>query len=83
MKRKSQKDKVREHLESGKAITPIEALEMFGSFRLGAIIFALREEGMEIKTEYVVNRYNTRFAKYSLEVSVKTEPAKPKWRLFN
>ena len=67
MKRKTQKVKIKEWLESGRSITPIEALEMFGSFRLGAIIFTLREEGMPIKTEFVTNRYKTKFAKYTLE----------------
>jgi len=68
MKRRTQKDKIKEWLESGRSITPIEALEMFGSFRLGAIIFTLREEGMPIKTEFVTNRYKTKFAKYTLEL---------------
>ena len=66
MKRRTQKDKIKEWLESGRSITPIEALEMFGSFRLGAIIFTLREEGMPIKTEFVTNRYKTKFAKYDV-----------------
>ena len=65
--RKTQKAHVKDYLESGKSITPIEALEMFGSFRLGSIIFKLRGEGMAIRTDYVTNRYNTKFAKYSLE----------------
>ncbi len=73
MKRKTQKEKVRQYLESGRSITPIEALEMFGSFRLGAIIFTLREEGMPIKTDFVTNRYKTKFAKYTLEQ--KTQPS--------
>jgi hypothetical protein len=70
MKRKTQKEKVRQYLESGRSITPIEALEMFGSFRLGAIIFTLREEGMPIKTDFVTNRYKTKFAKYTLEQKI-------------
>ena len=73
MNRKTQKEKVRQYLESGRSITPIEALEMFGSFRLGAIIFTLREEGMPIKTDFVTNRYKTKFAKYTLEQ--KTQPS--------
>jgi len=67
MKRRTQKDKIRDYLKSGKSITPLDALEMFGCFRLGAHIFTLREEGMPIKTEFVTNRYRTKFAKYTLE----------------
>ena len=70
MKRKTQKQLIKEYLQSGRSITPIEALEMFGSFRLCAIIFTLREEGMPIKTEFVTNRYKTKFAKYTLEQPV-------------
>jgi len=70
MKRKTQKQLIKEYLQSGRSITPIEALEMLGSFRLGAIIFTLREEGMPIKTEFVTNRYKTKFAKYTLEQPV-------------
>tara|TARA_R110000822_G_scaffold225057_1_gene357899 strand:- start:330 stop:557 length:228 start_codon:yes stop_codon:yes gene_type:complete len=67
MKRKTQKDKIEEYLKSGKSITPIDALEMFGCFRLGAHIFTLRGEGLKIRTDFVTNRYNTKFAKYTLE----------------
>ena len=70
MKRKTQKQLIKEYLQSGRSITPIEALEMFGSFRLGAIIFTLREEGMPMQTEFVTNRYKTKFAKYTLEQPV-------------
>lgn len=67
MKRKTQKDKIEEYLKSGNSITPIDALEMFGCFRLGAHIFTLRGEGLKIRTDFVTNRYNTKFAKYTLE----------------
>lgn len=40
-------------IENKKGITPLEALRMFGSFRLGAIIFDLRQEGYNITTENV------------------------------
>tara|TARA_R100000458_G_scaffold58218_1_gene65808 strand:- start:233 stop:499 length:267 start_codon:yes stop_codon:yes gene_type:complete len=67
MKRVTQKEKVKEHLEGGKSITPMDALEMFGCFRLAAIICNLREEeGMRIDTELVTNRYGTKYAKYTL-----------------
>ena len=48
----SQKTRVKEHLESGNPITPIEALNLYGCFRLAAIIHTLKKyEGMNIKTE--------------------------------
>ena len=50
-KKVSKKSKVLAHLVSGKHITPIQALELYGSFRLGAIIFELRADGHNIDTE--------------------------------
>ena len=63
----SQKTRVREHLESGKSITPIEALNLYGCFRLAAIIHTLkRYERMNIKTE-IRKSDGKRWAIYSLE----------------
>lgn len=42
---------VRAHLETGAPITPMEALELFGCFRLGARIYELKKEGLTIETE--------------------------------
>lgn len=53
------------HLESGKTITPLEALQEYGCFRLGARIFDLKSEGHPIERDFVeVN--GKRFAEYSL-----------------
>ena len=62
----SQNKQIKAWLESGKSITPLDALNLFGSFRLGARIFDLKNDyGMNIKTEMVeVN--GKRYAKYSL-----------------
>lgn len=38
------------HLQSGKEINPIEALNKYGCFRLGAIIFELKKEGYAISS---------------------------------
>ena len=47
-----------QHLESGKPITPMDALNLYGCFRLSARIFDLRERGVEITTgkRYVTDR---------------------------
>jgi hypothetical protein len=50
MEAKSQKQLVLEYLEKGNTITPIEALNMFGTFRLASRINELRDEGHSIKT---------------------------------
>jgi hypothetical protein len=63
----SQKKQILTHLLSGKSITPMEALTSFGSFRLAARIFELRDDGHEIKT--VMNRTPSGkpYAVYTLE----------------
>lgn len=65
-KTESQNKQIKAWLESGKSITPLDALNLFGSFRLGARIFDLKNDyGMNIKTEMVAVN-GKRYAKYSL-----------------
>jgi len=53
------------HLQQGKSITPIDALNLFGVFRLSARIKDLRDIGHEIETKTVkVNKKE--FASYSI-----------------
>ena len=61
----SQTHFIRVWLEEGNSITPIEALEMFGSFRLSAIIFVLKERGMNIRSELIIDG-KKRYARYTL-----------------
>lgn len=46
----SQRAQVRYHLLAGRTITALEALNLYGSFRLAAIIYRLRGEGLAIET---------------------------------
>ena len=66
MPKKSQKENILEYLQIGNKITPLEALYQFGSFRLSAIIFELRQEGYNIITHKKKVDGKT-FAEYSLE----------------
>jgi hypothetical protein len=63
----SQKAGVRAWLLDGKTITPIEALNNFGSLRLSAIIFRLREEGLPIEMERLQVSPKKRVAKYYIK----------------
>lgn len=69
---KSQIDTIRDLLNKKQTITSKEAFERYGITRLSAIIFDLRAEGMDIKSENGVckNRYGNvcRYAIYSLKV---------------
>ena len=53
MTKRTQKQKVLEQLLKGREITPLEALQRFGCFRLGAIIHVLRNEGYNIYTTLI------------------------------
>jgi hypothetical protein len=63
----TQQQKVLRHLESGREITPLDALEQYGCFRLSAVIWNLRDEGYNIKTKRVSNKYGKTFASYKLK----------------
>ena len=68
----SQKMQILSHMASGNSITPIDALEKFGCFRLGARIYDLKEDGHNIHTT-MVERGPKRFARYTL---IKTSDGK-------
>ena len=63
-KKKSQNQLILEHLKLNKEITPLEALKLYGCFRLGARIAELREEGYYIRTSIPKGE---RYAVYTLE----------------
>jgi len=62
----TQKANVRAWLLNGNTITPLEALNKFGSLRLSAIIFKLREEDLPIITEKIQVSPRKRVAQYYL-----------------
>jgi len=49
----SQNKRIRKHLESGRSLTPLDALYQYGCFRLGARIHNLKSQGLAIETEMV------------------------------
>ena len=63
----SQKANVRAWLLDGRSITPLEALNNFGSLRLSAIIFRLREEGLPIEMERLQVSPKKRVARYFIK----------------
>jgi hypothetical protein len=62
---KTQKQQIQSYLEKGKAITPLQALNKFGCFRLAARIADLRNDGLNIATKNVTKDGKT-FASYTL-----------------
>jgi hypothetical protein len=61
----TQTEMIRAHLESGREITPIDALEHYGCFRLAARINDLRRAGLPIET-ITEQRNGKAWAKYRL-----------------
>ena len=62
----SQTQQIQKHLEKGKSITPIDALNKYGCFRLAARIADLRNDGMNIKTTIVKLKNKKQIASYSV-----------------
>ncbi len=61
----TQYELVRKYLKSGKTLTPIQALEKFGCYRLAAVINRLRKSGMQISTELMKGGEH-QYAKYKI-----------------
>jgi Helix-turn-helix domain len=70
----SQKEMILAHLQSGQSITPLDALNLFGCFRLGARIFDLKAEGHSIDMTLEDDGNGKHWARYSLA------PRKPAMR---
>ena len=61
----SQYDQILNHLKSGKSITPLEALHLYGCFRLSARINDLRKSGYLIET-INIHKDRKHYASYHL-----------------
>lgn len=68
MTNQSQCKRILAYMQEGNAITPIEALNLFGCFRLGARISDIKKLGYQIVTEMVSVGDGKRVARYHLAV---------------
>lgn len=65
---KSQNQAIREYLEAGHSITPLEALNKFNCFRLGARIADLKKQGLNITTTILKDpKTGKHYANYKLQ----------------
>lgn len=69
-KKVPQREKIRWHLLTKGSITPVDALKLYGCFRLASRISELRKEGWEIETETHVG---IPYAIYRLVLPFETE----------
>lgn len=63
---KTQRENILRHLEERGRITPLDALNLYGCFRLAPRIHELRAEGHDIETA-MVSRDDSSYAEYSME----------------
>jgi len=61
----NQKQQIANYLSKGKVITPIDALNKFGCFRLAARIADLRNEGVNIATK-IITKQGKSYASYRI-----------------
>lgn len=47
----TQQDAILNHLQSGQSLTPLDALKLYGCFRLSGRILELRQQGYDIRTD--------------------------------
>lgn len=66
MSTETQCQQILAHLKKFGSITPLDALQLFGCFRLSARIYDLREQGYNIVTDRVKGK-NKQFASYRLK----------------
>lgn len=64
----SQSDQILAHLQRGRALTQLDALNLFGCFRLGARIWDLRRRGHRIESRTIETPSGKRVSEYRLEV---------------
>jgi len=61
----SQEKQIRDYLLTGKSLTPLEALTLFGCFRLSARIFNLIGYGVPIESK-IIQLNGKRVAQYTI-----------------
>ena len=61
----AQEKQILEHLQKGYSLTPLEALQKYGCFRLGARIYDLKQKGYNIHTD-TITAGKKRYAQYTM-----------------
>lgn len=64
---KSQNEQILNHLKSGLSINPLQALNEYGCFRLGARIYDLKSKGYAINQRMIKDlKTGKKYAEYSM-----------------
>jgi hypothetical protein len=65
----TQNEAVLNHLMTGRSISPLEALGLYGVFRLAARVFELKDMGVDIRKVTKVDINGKQYAEYSINPS--------------
>ncbi|PCJ57908.1 MAG: hypothetical protein COA65_08595 [Rhodospirillaceae bacterium] len=65
----SQTTQILWYLKEGNTLNPLQALDMFGCFRLGARIWDIRDMGINVKTTLITTSTGKVVAEYQLQKS--------------
>ena len=68
----SQNKRILNYLKRGHRMTPMDALELFGCFRLAARVYDLRQEGHNISKQIRELSNGVNVAEYLLDQSIST-----------
>ena len=63
---KPQSRRILRHLEKKTSITPLEALGVYGVYRLAAVIYDIKKHGFPVTTTLHTDINGKRYARYSL-----------------
>lgn len=63
---KSQTERILQYMLEGHSITPLEALDLFGCFRLGARIADIKAKGYLVYSEFVTTPSQKKVKRYHL-----------------
>jgi len=69
-----QTNRIIEYMRQGHAITQLEALDLFGCFRLASRIYDIKMRGIEVNKVMVYREEGSRFARYWMPPSVHHAP---------
>lgn len=58
---------IKQHLESGKSLTTLQALSKFKTYRLSEYVRRLRNSGMNIVTDRMTTKEGKVYGKYSVK----------------
>ena len=72
----TQEKAVLEYLKTGKTLSPLEALDKFGCFRLASIIHSLKQDGHQIETSEGVSHRDGKKKRFGVYRLVKLAPDK-------